>query len=409
MTLTVYLSVLKNTNFTKLWVSQVCSQLTNFLLSFAILIKAFRLTESSASVSIILVAFGLATLLFGAFAGVYADRFDRKWILTIINFSQAIIVLVFLFYENNFWALALLTFVYSALNQFYLPAEAPSIPDLVSKDELLVANGYFAFTTHASMLLGFALAGPMVAFGGFKAPFIVGFVLLLIAGTATLLLPSLKPKSSHPGFLKNVWPDFRDGLRYFTGHKVLHFPLVALIFAQIINGMLITLAPALVDKLLGINLEKGTFFAIAPLGLGVITGALILGYESRILDRHNMIITGFIGKGLALASLAAIAFFPSRLTFYVVAAFVAGIFNAHIFSPAHSIMQSEAVDSHRGRVYAALYVLLQAAATLPSFIAGIMADSFSLQVVFLGMGLMLLFAAALLTKFWGWLRYKRGI
>lgn len=386
MTIAAYLSVLKNVNFTKLWVSQVCSQLTNFLLSFAILIKAFRLTDSSAAVSIILIAFGLATLLFGAFAGVYADRFDRKWILTIINFSQALVVLLFLFFPYNFWALAIITFVYSSLNQFYLPSEAPSIPDLVSKDELLIANSYFAFTTHGSMLLGFALAGPLVAFWGFAAPFVVGFILLLIAGLATLSLPPLKPRNPSSAFLEKVWAEFRDGLKYFIGQRALRFPLTALVLAQVINGMMITLAPALVDKVLGINLETGSFWAILPLGLGVITGALLLGFESRVVSRHGMIIVGFIGKGLGLAALAAITWFSDRLLFYMVIAFITGIFSAHIFSPGHSIMQSEAIESHRGRVYAALYVLLQAAATLPTFIAGILADSFNVQSVFLGMG-----------------------
>src|SRR6185295_17852740 len=84
-----YFSVLKNINFTKLWISQATSQLTNYILSFAILIKAFKLTDSSVSVSLIIMAFGLATVFFGSIAGVYADRFDRKWLLTIINFLQA--------------------------------------------------------------------------------------------------------------------------------------------------------------------------------------------------------------------------------------------------------------------------------------------------------------------------------
>src|SRR3989338_2624663 len=102
MTIAAYLSVLKNTNFTRLWISQVCSQLTNFLLSYAILIKAFQLTDSSLAVAMMLLSFGLATVVFGAFAGVYADRFDRKWIMTIINFAQAATCVLFLFFQNNF-------------------------------------------------------------------------------------------------------------------------------------------------------------------------------------------------------------------------------------------------------------------------------------------------------------------
>src|SRR4051812_22247949 len=84
-----HLAVLKNGNFAKLWISQATSQLTNYILSFAILIKVFKLTNSTLSVSLIVMAFGIATLFFGSLAGVYADRFDRKWLLTAINFCQA--------------------------------------------------------------------------------------------------------------------------------------------------------------------------------------------------------------------------------------------------------------------------------------------------------------------------------
>jgi MFS family permease len=91
-TLKPYIEVLKNLNFTKLWISQITSQLTNYLLSFAVILKVFALTRSSVSVGILVFSFGLATVFFGALAGVYADRFDRKWLLTIINFLQAIAV-----------------------------------------------------------------------------------------------------------------------------------------------------------------------------------------------------------------------------------------------------------------------------------------------------------------------------
>lgn len=387
MVIKAYFSVLKNTNFTKLWISQVCSQLTNFLLSFAILIKTFQLTHSSAAVSIILVAFGLGTLFFGAFAGVYADRFDRKWILTIVNFAQALTVLLYIFFQDNFWALAGMTFVYSSINQFYLPAEAPSIPNFVPKDEILIANSYFAFTANGSMLVGFALAGPLAAWYGFKFLFLLGGILLLVAGFSTLSLPSLKSSIVKPKFFEKVWTEFKSGLQYFLENRPLLFPLLALLVAQLINGMLITLAPALVDKILRLDLERGSFVAVAPLALGIIVGALLLGLESKRLQKRQMIVLGFLGMGLAIASFGALPHVGNRTAFYFVAAFVAGIFNAHIFSPSHSILQSEAADSHRGRVYGALYVLLQAASTLPIFLVGILADLYSVPTVLAGMGI----------------------
>ena len=393
MTLVAYLSVLKNTDFTKLWVSQLCSQLTNFLLSYAVLIKVFRLTESSLAVSLIILSFGAATLVFGAFAGVYADRFDRKWIMTIVNFAQAAVLGLFLLSENNFWALAGVTFLYSSLNQFYLPSEAPSIPNLVKKEQVLIANSYFSFTANGSMVLGFAAAGPIVSYFGFQAIFFIGMVLLGIAGIATLSLPALKPNLPKFEFLENVWHEFKGGVRYFWNDQFLHFPLIALILGQLINGILIMLAPVFVDRWLGLNLERGSFLVIAPLGLGILLGALSLGFQNRFFSRHRLVAIGFAGMGLMIASFGLLNDLPFRFAYYFAAGLLAGFFNAHIFAPAHALLQTYANETARGRIYGALYVFLQASATLPTVLVGAWADAVSLKVIFLSLGLlMLLFA-----------------
>jgi DHA3 family macrolide efflux protein-like MFS transporter len=393
-----YLGVLKNVNFTKLWISQICSQLTNFILSFAILIKAFRLTDSSLSVSIILVSFGLATVFFGAFAGVYADRFDRKWILTIINFAQAGTVGLYLIFENNFWALALITFLYSAFNQFYLPAEAPSIPDLVPKHQLLVANSYFSLTANGSMLVGFALAGPMVAMWGSSVVFIIAISLLTVAGFASLMLPPLKPGAGRQDFFKNVWQEFKLGLKHFWDNKVLHFPLFGLLTAQLINGMLITIAPAFIEKFLRINLERGSFLVIMPLAVGILLGALALAWENRYFSKRRLVLTGLFGMGLSIVVLSAIDYSGHVLLFYIPVALLTGIFNAHVFAPSHSLLQGNAFEDVRGRVYGAMYVLLQMAATLPTFVIGLLADKIALRYIFLGMGCLLILVGLKLTR-----------
>ncbi|MGE5392481.1 MAG: MFS transporter [Candidatus Saccharibacteria bacterium] len=381
MNLTAYVKVLRNFNFTKLWISQVCSQLTNYLLSFVVLIKAFKLTQSSSSVAIIVISFGVAAVIFGSLAGVYSDRFDRRKLLTIVNFAQALAVAFYIPFGGNFWALALITFIYSSLNQFYMPAEAPSIPNLVSKDELLVANSFFSFTSSGSMIGGFILAGPVTLLFGSTGVYVLGMVLLLIAGIATLLLPSLKPEQGgEKDFISNVWKEFKQGIRHFWQSDTLHFPLISLVVAQIFNGMLITIAPAFIDKILKLPLEQGTYYMIAPLGVGILLGALLLGLENRYFSKPAMVLTGFFGMALAMGLLAAAAKWHF-LGFYPVLAVLLGYFNAHIFAPSHSIIQQYAVDDVRGRIYGALYVLLQASATLPTVIIGLTADKLGIPTI----------------------------
>lgn len=393
-----YFAVLKNKDFTKLWISQICVQLTRYILSFAVLIQVFRLTESSFAVALILLAFGLATVFFGALAGVYSDRFDRRKLLTIINFGQAGVILCYIPFTDNFAMLALITFVYSSLNQFYLPSEAPSIPLLVPKEQLLIANSYFGLTSSASMIIGFALAAPITIWFGEKAPFLLGVFLMIVAGFATWFMPSLMPKHSEMlgKFTRNIWKDFKAGLNYLFSTRSLHFPFFTLFAAQLYNGMVITLAPAYVDNVLGLRLEEGTLFMIGPIGLGVLIGSLFLGIEGQIITKKRLIKAGFIILGVFTILISIVVSMENRWIYPFLAVFL-GIANTHIFAPSHSILQESASDELRGRVYGKLFLLLQMAATLPTVLVGYMADIFSLTTILAALGLLCVGFAILLN------------
>ncbi len=386
-----YIKVATNKNFAKLWVSQATSQLTNYILSFAILIKVFEMTESTLSVSLVIVVFGLATLFFGSLAGVYSDRFDRRWLLTVINLSQAASIGLYFILGGEFWSLLVITFLYSSLNQFYIPAEAPSIPKLVKEDQILVANSYFAFTNSAALIIGFAAAGPISTSFGQGAPFLIGTILLAIAGISTFLLPSLKPDVAHanPYSFSRVWHEFKEGVEHFWNNSKLHYSLLSLIGIQIVNGMLITIAPAFMQNAIGVNLDTGSILVIAPLGLGILFGALTLGIEERYFTKKELILIGFFGMGACLFALSFINHFEQRYLYYVVLGFITGFFNAHIFAPSHSMLQTNAHSQLRGRIYGALYVLLQIAATMPTVIIGLLADKFPITSIMTILGVIL--------------------
>jgi MFS-type transporter involved in bile tolerance (Atg22 family) len=146
-------------------------------------------------------------------------------------------------------------------------------------------------------------------------------------------------------------------------------------------------------------LEKGSFLAILPLGLGVLAGALLLGVEDKKLTRAQLINMGFYGMGAAIVLLSFINNIPYHLFYYALIALGAGYFNAHIFAPSHSILQTYAASDMRGRVYGSLYVLQQAAATLPTIVVGFFADVFPLSVVIAFMGILLICLGIALKPF----------
>jgi MFS family permease len=344
-------------------------------------------------VSIIIMAFGLATLIFGSLGGIFADRFDRRWLLTVINFLQASSIGLYFLVGGNFWGLILITFLYSSLNQFYIPVEAPSIPNLVENHQILVANSYFAFTNSAALILGFAAAGPISTTLGQSAPFVAGVILLTIAGISTSTLPPILSgtlrSASHS--LKRTWSEFKEGISHFWQNSALHYPLLSLICIQLVNGMIITIAPAFMKQAIGINLNTGSLLVVGPLGAGILLGALLLPLEEKYYSKRNLIFIGFLGMGIMLFGLSFIEHFQDdRYLYYAIFGFVIGVFNAHIFAPSHSLIQTNALSHIRGRIYGSLYVLLQIAGTIPTVLIGLLADKLPITYIATILGIILI-------------------
>jgi predicted MFS family arabinose efflux permease len=145
-------------------------------------------------------------------------------------------------------------------------------------------------------------------------------------------------------------------------------------------------------------LRRGRFLAILPLGLGVLAGALLLGIEDKHLSRIQLIKMGFIGMGTTIFLLSFINNIPYPLFYYAIIALGAGYFNSHIFAPSHSILQTYAASDIRGRVYGTLFVLQQAAATLPTIAVGLFADILPLSAVIASIGLLLLILGGLIRS-----------
>jgi MFS-type transporter involved in bile tolerance (Atg22 family) len=94
--------------------------------------------------------------------------------------------------------------------------------------------------------------------------------------------------------------------------------------------------------------------------------------------------------GIAIIALSFINHFESKYFYYSVIGLIIGFFNAHIFAPSHSLIQTFALSHIRGRIYGTLYILLQAAATLPTILIGVLADRIGLAFIVGGLGLLLL-------------------
>ena len=129
-----YREIIKNKSFIFLWISQVLSQVTIFIMVYVLLIELFHASGSSIATSLIWVAYSIPVILVGPIASAFADMSDRKRILIVTNLLQCITIILFsLSYGRNFFLVYGFIIIYSFLNQFYVPSESASIPSIVKK------------------------------------------------------------------------------------------------------------------------------------------------------------------------------------------------------------------------------------------------------------------------------------
>jgi MFS family permease len=412
------ISIVRNNNFNRLWSAQILSQIAQNLLNFALIIRVFQLAQgtrlANVSVALLILSFGIPSIFFAAAAGVYVDHWNKKLVLVIVNFLRAFLVLGYLAFEHNLFMVLLLSFVISSATQFFTPAEASSIPALVSKGQLQRANALFVFTMYASFIVGYSASAPVIATFGAAGPYILTAMMFALAGVLVWLLPSISviPSQVMPfkKLVRYTWQEIEANWRLIRGNHNLSFPITQLTITQSILGVILALAPALSIAILGIPIQHASHYLIFPAGIGMILGVVLIDRLTKSFTRTRLIAVGLIVAAVALVLLGlSTRLHGARISPHFIQhhhigllvaplVFILGFMNAVVSVAAQTVLQEHTDESSRGKVFGALGMMVNIAATLPIFFAGILADLTNVQSVITALGLLLLVFAG--AQYW---------
>jgi MFS family permease len=410
--------VVRNVNFMRLWGAQVVSQIAQNLLNFALIIRVFELAQgtrlANVSVALLILSFGIPSIFFAAAAGVYVDHWNKKRVLVLANFIRAFLVLGYLVFEHNLAMVLLLSFLISSTTQFFAPAESAAIPALVTQKQLLRASSLFVFTLYASFIVGYSASAPVIELFGASGPYIVTSLMFLIAGILVTFLPNIHVRES------SGMP-FRQVVR-FTGHEIMHnwqlirsnhklsFPITQLTITQASLGVLLALAPAMSVAVLAVPLKNASHVLIIPAGVGMVLGVVLIGRLVKYYSKMRLIAVGLIVASTALVLLGLTSLLhrnfhghpvatAGEISFLVASlVLILGFMNALVSAASQTLLQENTTEQTRGKVFGALNMMINIAATLPIFFAGVLADFTSVNKVITTLGLLLLGFAA--VQFW---------
>ncbi|MEU7753274.1 MFS transporter [Micromonospora sp. NPDC049171] len=312
-------------DFRLLWSAAVSSRLGDALRTPALALLAAAVTRDPRIIAAVTVAGQLPPLLFGLLGGVYADRWDRRRTMALVDGVRAIVVaalaVAVALDRVGVAVLLLAAFLLAALGTLFDSASFALLPALVSPDALPRANGRLqAGSAVAGGFLGAPAAGVLFALAP-ALPFALDAVTFAAAALLVLALaPVPVPVARAHARRGSVRSEIAEGMRWLRGHRTLwRVTLLAAASNLAISGIMAVLVLYALDALRVPPAGYGLFAAAAI--VGGVTGALGAGRLAArfgtvstlraVLAVQTVALTGFalarhpVPGGLALAVFAA--------------------------------------------------------------------------------------------------------
>jgi MFS family permease len=383
--------VLRLTAFRDLWLGQAISQLGDAFYYVAFMFMVKKVTGSDGMVGLVGALETLPFLLFGPYAGVLADRMDRRRIMLlsdlICGFALvAMAGLIFLLGRPPVWALLVVPFVLSSVRCFFMPAKSAAIPSLVPSNYLLRANALSMSTQNLMQLASLAFTAGVLTLLYDQAPkWFYSSTILLNAlsflGSAIFIarLPAIVPERKATDDA-HIWADLKDGIRYLRSRHDLMVLTVLLAVFRLCVAPFFVVYLAANDKWFGGRPETITWFEFSFFLGMVISSAFV----SR-LPMKRPAIWFCVGLGSVGLFVAAMAFSPFIWAF-VVWNLACGLAVPLADVPMIVYLQKSVPDAFLGRVNAVRDMAATGVMPIGMAAAGLLVAEVGLVVGFLAMG-----------------------
>ena len=282
--------IFSKSQFSILWWSGSLSSFGDWATLFASVALASQLgseTGNSGITAVVPVVARIIPAFLSSFAGLMADRMNKKNIMIFTDLSRMLIVL-FLFFATSLVQLFIVNFLTEIFSLMRQPSRESIVPEIVHKENLVKANSLFAIGTYATLPIAsilFALIADIRVpdfisnFGnGWSGSIIFIFDAFTFFLSAYLLVflktKSVKPIQGSQGF---VLREFKEGLNYFYSNQEIRNITVSISLSLFAAGSLFILGHTFLTVDLGFT-ESSFGFMIASFGTGIIFSMVTFSY-----------------------------------------------------------------------------------------------------------------------------------
>ncbi len=365
---------LQISDFRAFWLSRVCGVLGTSAQSAAIAWQVYAVArqtsgieESALYVGLIGLAQFLTLFAFTIPAGIIADRYDRKRILSLVLVAQFFLSAAFFAYSflphPPFWGLFALSAVLGAMRAFSAPASSAIGPMLVPKHILPKAIAVNSMAFQTGLIVGPALGGVLVAV---SPRFAYGWCAVLCLVAAVLIL-TIKTPTAPDAPSGSKMTMLKEGMAYIWSNKIILGAISLDLFAVLLGGAT-ALMPIFVKDILQAGPEMFGVLRASPAIGAIVTSFLLSNWPIR---RHA---GPWMFAGVAIFGVATIVFGLSRLIGLSIAAMIvlgaADMISVYVRG---TLVQIVTPNHMRGRVASVSYLFIGASNELGEFETGVVA------------------------------------
>ena len=375
--------IFSKSQFSILWWSGSLSSFGDWATLFASVALASQLgseTGNSGITAVVPVVARIIPAFLSSFAGLMADRMNKKNIMIFTDLSRMLIVL-FLFFATSLFQLFIVNFLTEIFSLMRQPSRESIVPEIVHKENLVKANSLFAIGTYATLPIAsilFALIADIRVpdfisnFGnGWSGSIIFIFDAFTFFLSAYLLVflktKSVKPIQGSQGF---VLREFKEGLNYFYSNQEIRNITVSISLSLFAAGSLFILGHTFLTVDLGFT-ESSFGFMIASFGTGIIFSMVTFSYFISSFSRVSFVIgLCMLSTGISLYT----AFISTEFINILLSIFISGVGTGGVYLLTISFLQATTDQQMRGRVFGNFYTIGRIALLLSFLTSGLAAN-----------------------------------
>ncbi|MEY2458283.1 MAG: hypothetical protein QOG30_113 [Acidimicrobiaceae bacterium] len=378
-------------NFRLFFTGQLISQIGNWLTLVAQVLLVLKLTDNGVALGGLAVAQFGPVLVLGPWAGLIADRSDKRRLLLIVQtiaMAQSF-VLAALAFSGHPPVLAIygVALVGGMTIAFDNPARRSFVVEMVPPDDMQNAVSLNSAMMTSSRVVGPAVAGLLITTVGFGWCFLLDGLsyVAVLAALKMMRTEELRPSPVAPRAKHQI----RDGFRYVRSVPELWVPLTMMGVVGTLSYNFQTVFPLFTTR--DLHGTESTFTILfSVVSVGALVGALATARRRSISVRSVALASLFYG-----VSMAVMAIVPNQLAAFA-AGVVLGVSSIAFLTASTAIVQIEAAPEMRGRVLALQAMLFLGSTPIGGPIVGWVSQQFGARYA-IGLGAV----AALLAGVWG--------